>query len=200
MDEKKLNTKERILMESLKLFSTNGFEAVSIRTIAAMVGIGNSALYKHFASKQAIFDAIVECSKERYLRQCTNAVSAEIRGMEQLKELCLGMFRYQTSDEWIVMFRRMLMIEQFRDVKIAAIYKDFFVDIPLRRQVEIFKNLMEFGLMKEKNPEVLAMELYAPFFMYHTVQRDEKKLMELFKTHAEYFFENYVIKEEENGK
>ena len=196
MEEKKKNTKERILLESLKLFSTNGFEAVSIRTIAAMVGIGNSALYKHFASKQAIFDAIVELSKERYLDQCTNVVTSEIRGIEQLKGICLNMFRYQTSDEWTVMFRKMLMIEQFRNAKMAAIYKEFFVDIPLKRQIEIFKKLMEYGLMKNKNAEVLAMELYAPFYMYHTVWRDENELTELFETHAEYFFDNYINKEE----
>ncbi len=196
MEEKKRNTKERILFESLKLFSTNGFEAVSVRTIAAMVGIGSSALYKHFESKQAIFDAIVEISKERYLKQCLEAVSSKIRGLEQMKELCINMFRYQTSDDWIVMFRRMLLIEQNRDKKMAAIYKEFFIDIPIKRQVEIFNKLMEYGLMKDKKPEVLAMELYAPFYMYHAVQIDEKEQLELFKTHTEYFFENYIIQKE----
>ena len=94
------------------------------------------------------------------------------------------------------MFRKMLMIEQFRNAKMAAIYKEFFVDIPLKRQIEIFKKLMEYGLMKNKNAEVLAMELFAPFYMYHTVWRDENELTELFEAHAEYFFDNYINKEE----
>ena len=60
MPRLKGNAKEIIMEESLKLFSVYGFEAVSVRTIADKVGIGNSALYKHFESKQAIFDALVE--------------------------------------------------------------------------------------------------------------------------------------------
>lgn len=197
MEEKRKrgDTKEKILEESMRLFSVSGFDAVSIRTIAEAVGIGNSALYKHFASKQAIFDELVKVSKKRYLEKCTSVVTREIRGIEQVKEICLGMFRYQTGDEWIVMFRKMLIIEQFKNPQMAAIYKEFFVDIPMLRQKEIFTELIKAGLMKDKNPEVMSMELYAPFFMYHTVKRDEQELISLFEQHAEYFFENYIIKD-----
>ena len=190
-----MTTKERIIYESMKLFSINGFEAVSIRTIATEVGVTNSALYKHFNSKQAIFDAIVEQSKERYLKQCTNAVNSEIRGLDQMKEVCIGMYRYQTQDDWIVMFRRMLMIEQFKNPTMAEIYKKFFIEIPIKRQVEIFTTLMEQGLMKKRNPRVLSVELYAPFYMFHAVKYDDTELMQIFEDHAEYFFENYIIPE-----
>ena len=174
-------TKERIIEESLKLFSVHGFDAVSIRSIADAVGIGNSALYKHFKSKQDIFDTLVEVSKKRYLGMCTDVVTEEIKGVEQVKRIIMTMFHYQTSDEWIVMFRRMLMIEQFKNPTMAAIYKEFFVDIPLQRQKAIFKQLIEAGIMKDRDPEVVAMELYAPMYMYHTVERDEQELKELFE-------------------
>lgn len=189
-----MTTKERILYESMKLFSVNGFEAVSIRTIAKEVNVTNSALYKHFATKQAIFDALVDFCKERYLGRCTEAVNVEIRGIEQMKEVCIGMFRYQTQDEWIVMFRRMLLLEQFKNPKMADIYHEFFLEIPMNRQCEIFQELIRQGLMKDREPKVLAMELYAPFYMYHAVKHDEKELLQLFEKHTEYFFENNVIK------
>ena len=64
MEEVKITTKERILEEALKLFSVSGFEGVTIRNIADAVEIRNSSLYKHFSSKQEIFDAIVEKAKE----------------------------------------------------------------------------------------------------------------------------------------
>lgn len=188
-----MTTKERILYESMKLFSVNGFESVSIRTIADEVGVTNSALYKHFKSKQEIFDAIVEQSKERYLKQCTDAVNAEIRGIDQMKEVCINMYRYQTHDNQIVMFRRILMIEQFKNSKMADIYKEFFIDIPMLHQQKIFEELIRQGLMKNRNPKVLSMELYAPFHMYHAVKHDEAELVQLFEQHAEYFFENNII-------
>ena len=64
-----MTTKEKILLESMKLFSVQGFAAVSVRTIAAAVGVRDSALYKHFKSKQEILDGIVEESKLRFLKK-----------------------------------------------------------------------------------------------------------------------------------
>ena len=47
----KRNTKELILLEALKLFADKGYEGVSVRDIAAEVGIRQSSLYKHFDRK-----------------------------------------------------------------------------------------------------------------------------------------------------
>ena len=44
---KSRNTKERILLEALKLFSNEGYEAVSVEQIAVAVGIKAPSLYKH---------------------------------------------------------------------------------------------------------------------------------------------------------
>ena len=175
MPRLKGNAKEIIMEESLKLFSVYGFEAVSIRDIADKVGIGNSALYKHFPSKQAIFEALVEELKARYLEQC-GSVTARIRGVEEVKDNCLRMFEYQTQNEWIVNFRQLLLIEKFRNPEMAALYREFFVDIPLNRQMEIFESLQKQGLMIEGDVRVFAMELYAPFYLYHFVEHDYQKL------------------------
>lgn len=44
-----MNTKERILQESLTLFSIRGYEAVSMREIGRSVGIKESSIYKHYS-------------------------------------------------------------------------------------------------------------------------------------------------------
>ena len=54
------DTKQRILEKSLELFSTKGYDAVSVGEIAKAVGIKAPSLYNHFPSKQAIFGAILE--------------------------------------------------------------------------------------------------------------------------------------------
>ena len=53
-------TRRRILSESLKLFSKNGFHGASVRDIARSVGLTEAALYYHFPSKQAIVTALYE--------------------------------------------------------------------------------------------------------------------------------------------
>lgn len=186
-------TKEKILLESMKLFSVQGFDSVSIRTIAAAVGVTNSALYKHFSSKQAIFDALVENSKKRLLEKYCELDVMNTK-VESLKDMCLRMFTFQTEDEWVTMFRRMLVIEQFKNPLMATTYREFFIDMPVQGQAKIFAIMIQAGHIKDKNPEVMAMELYAPFFLYHTIEVDKAKLEPLFCQHIDNFLEMYIKK------
>ena len=195
MGRKKGNTRDRIMEEALMLFSANGFDGVSVKMIADEVGIGPSALYKHFKGKQEIFDSIVESSRQNYMEHAEQ-ITAQIRGIEAVREMCLSMFEYQTKDPWIVAFRRLLLIEKFKNPDMAELYKKFFVDIPLDTEEKIFRELQSQGLMVEGNPRVFAMELYAPFYLYHFVEYEESELLPLFEEHAEHFFRTHFIRKE----
>lgn len=191
MGRKRGDTKEKIMQEALKLFSVNGFDAVSIRTIADAVGIGNSALYKHFTSKLEILQAIVDYSKSYFLKVSCEQMSGK-KDVDELKESCLKMFKFQTQDEWIVMFRRLLMIEQFKNPDMAEIYRNFFIELPVQSQAQLFLQLMEAGIMKKKNARMLAMELYAPFFLYHTAAESREDIVELLQCHVANFYEENI--------
>ena len=60
------DTKERILETALALFAQSGYLGTSMHDIAKELGITKGALYKHYASKQAIFDAIVKSTAAQY--------------------------------------------------------------------------------------------------------------------------------------
>ena len=64
-----MDTKRKILDEALTLFSEKGYANVYVADIAEMVGIKAPSLYKHYKSKQAIFDAIVEEMNQRFVKQ-----------------------------------------------------------------------------------------------------------------------------------
>lgn len=53
------NTKTRILTTAISLFAKSGFSAVSMREIAKAAGISAPALYNHFDSKEALYQAAV---------------------------------------------------------------------------------------------------------------------------------------------
>ncbi|WP_235210923.1 TetR/AcrR family transcriptional regulator [Nocardia brasiliensis] len=53
------DTKAALSSAALRLFARNGYAGTSIRSIAREVGLSESVLYAHFASKQAIFDAVL---------------------------------------------------------------------------------------------------------------------------------------------
>ena len=56
----KNDTYTEILKNAKQEFLQNGFDKASMRSIAAMTGITAGALYKHFPSKAAIFEALVQ--------------------------------------------------------------------------------------------------------------------------------------------
>ncbi|MBW2493378.1 MAG: helix-turn-helix transcriptional regulator [Deltaproteobacteria bacterium] len=57
-------TRELILREASRLFAARGYLGTSTREIAAAVGIQQPSLYNHFASKQAIAEALLDYDLE----------------------------------------------------------------------------------------------------------------------------------------
>jgi AcrR family transcriptional regulator len=54
-----VGTKRQILEAARAAFDQGGMEAVSLRDIARAVGITPMAIYRHYANKQALIDALV---------------------------------------------------------------------------------------------------------------------------------------------
>ena len=77
---KQLSTKERIRTEALHLFAQYGYDAISVAQIAKAVGIQAPSLYKHYASKEDIFLAIIKEMEKRYAQHAA--------GMQRKTESC----------------------------------------------------------------------------------------------------------------
>jgi AcrR family transcriptional regulator len=58
--EKGLTTRHRILSAATRLFADKGYEQTSIEALLDELGISRGALYHHFSSKEAIFEAVFE--------------------------------------------------------------------------------------------------------------------------------------------
>ena len=54
------NTKERILEAALEMFSQNGYAGTNIRELSASLGLVKSGVYKHYESKEAIWNALLD--------------------------------------------------------------------------------------------------------------------------------------------
>ena len=62
---KRPDRKTQILTEASRLFSTEGFDRVTVKHLAEAVGISEPALYRHFSSKEAVYDAVLESIEAR---------------------------------------------------------------------------------------------------------------------------------------
>jgi AcrR family transcriptional regulator len=54
------NTRNLILDAAESLFARQGYQATTIKLVAEQVGVKGPALYKHFASKRALFEEVLE--------------------------------------------------------------------------------------------------------------------------------------------
>jgi len=52
--------RERILRSAVELLAVRGFEAMTMRMLGDAVGLDNSSLYRHFASKAELADAVLD--------------------------------------------------------------------------------------------------------------------------------------------
>ena len=175
-----MDTKSRILDEALTLFSGKGYANVYVGEIAKRVGIKAPSLYKHFRSKQAIFDAIIEEMKHRFLEE---AKALRIRGNdaaadagiyrslseEQMIRLGIDLFQYQLHDDYAKRFRKMLTIEQFHDPALGAVYTKQYIDDPLSYEGMLLGIMAEQGVLKTENAEIMTLHFYAPFYMLLTL-------------------------------
>jgi len=83
-----IRTKDRILHAAVRLFSDRGYDKVSMRDIAAAVGIKAASIYNHYASKEELLKSIYEFyttqqrqlfpSPEEHLRMAETASLAQL--------------------------------------------------------------------------------------------------------------------------
>lgn len=172
----KRDTKREILMAALALFSVDGYEGVSVKRIADAVGIKDSSLYKHFRSKQEIFDSLLEEMNRQFadivetsqIPSGDPVVMAEQYGESDLmwlQKTCETIFLFFLRDPYASKFRRMLMIEQYKNSQAAEILRSFFIDIALDFQARLFGELSRQGYMHAADPHVMALQFYAPFYL-----------------------------------
>jgi AcrR family transcriptional regulator len=67
--------RESILAAAQGLFASKGFHGVSVDEIARTVNVSPAILYRHFASKQSLYDAVLEkfsCQRQSYVDTIVN--------------------------------------------------------------------------------------------------------------------------------
>lgn len=170
---KQEDTRKRIIEKALELFSTRGYDAVSVGEIAKSVGIKAPSLYNHFPGKQAIFDAIVEETALQYQRD-TDRIDIHVQNVAQdipvfteitedaLFEKVRQIFEYSLHNETVSRFRRMMTIEQFRSPELSALYSRRYVERMVAYHAGIFRSLIASGELRAEDPDTMAMMYIAP--------------------------------------
>lgn len=201
-----MTTKEKILNEALTLFAEKGYNAVSVGDIATAVGIKAPSLYKHYKSKQDIFNAIVDKMEKNYNKQ---AVALKMNGNDfnidanifssvsedTFIQMGIGLFQYFLHDNYACKFRKMLTIEQFHDNELSILYSKQYIEDPLSYQSSLLALISTKGLLKQADSNIMALHFYSPIYMLLTVcdrhPERESEALQLIEKHIRQFNDIY---------
>ena len=196
---KKGNTKERLIMAALDLFSVKGYEGTTVEEIASYVGIKAPTMYKYLSGKEALLQALVEQADNEY----KNGMEQNLRGHDkissgkELKEFALRSVVFTINNEIAVKMRRLFTIEQFRSERFASLATRHHVIYMRSIYSSIFKDLMDKGVMIKGDNDIFALEFTAPVtLMLQLSDRQPEKREEALETverHFDAFIERYFL-------
>ena len=188
------DTKERILATALELFSQNGYAGTNIRELTAALGLVKSSMYKHFASKEDIWNALLDEMIAYYAARFGSAehLLPVPDSLEGLVGMTLRMADFTIHDARIVMTRKLLTIEQFRDDRARALATKHFLTGLKEMFTHVFAGMMEKGLLRRDDPGMVAFAYTAPISaLIHLCDREPEKTDEALR-HIEAFSRHFI--------
>ncbi len=176
------DTKKLISETALELFAQNGYLGTSMSDIAGQLGITKGALYKHYASKQEILDSITERMNNNDYERAEEYEMPETEPdgfaedymhtpIEKIRAYSLAQFDYWTKERFPSNFRRMLTLEQYRDQKLARLYRDYLAAGPAEYTAAVFRKLTD----SDEAAMQLALEFYGPMFLLYSIYDDAEE-------------------------
>ena len=158
------DTKERILDAALEMFSKNGYAGTNIRELSASLGLVKSGIYKHYESKEAIWNALLDAMVAYYGERFGSSehLPPVPDSTEALIELTMQMVNFTIHDEKVIMTRKVLTLEQFRDSRARELATKHFLTGLTEMFTRIFTGMMEKGLLRQDDPKMLAFSYTAP--------------------------------------
>ena len=158
------DTKERILAAALDMFSQKGYAGTNIRELAA--------------SKEEIWNALLDemiaYYDERFGSPANHPPAPD--SLEGLTEMTMRMVDFTIHDEKIIKTRKLLTIEQFRDERARDLATKHFYTGLRDMFAPVFKEMMDRGLLRKDDPEMLAFAYTAPISaLIHLCDREPGK-------------------------
>ena len=189
------DTKERILAAALDMFSQNGYAGSNIRELAGSLGMGKSSMYRHFESKEEIWNALLDELIAYYEARFGSKehLPPVPDSPEELVDLTMRMVDFTVHDETVIKTRKMLTIEQFRDERARDLATKHFLTGLTDMFTQLFAGMMDKGLLRRDDPAMLAFAYTAPISaLIHLCDREPAKADEAMAQIAS--FSRYFMK------
>ena len=126
-------------------------------------------MYKHFESKEAIWNALLDEMIAYYDARfgSTEHLPPVPDSLEALVAMTMRMVDFTVHDEKIVMTRKLLTIEQFRDDRARALATKHFLTGLSEMFTHVFSGMMDRGAASPRRPRHAGLRLHRPHLRAH---------------------------------
>ena len=163
-------TRQAILDAALDLFAEKGYFGTSLRDVATAVGVRESALYNYFASKDALFDALITAHQHTKLERLSPLVDGPIADgralLEQFALASLEAFAEPREQK----LHRILMSDGIRLAKVGRINLYERMSSGRERLHELLRRLIREGWLRRADVAVLGIAFFSPLFMWRQLR------------------------------
>ena len=187
-------TKEKILDAALVSFVENGYKGTNLRDFAAGMGLSKSALYRHYESKEAIWNALLDKMEAYYNDRFGSPehLPKIPTSCEELLSLVMHMVDFTIHDEKVILTRKLLLTEQFHDDRIKRLATEHFMNDTKAIFKSIFEKMIDAGLLIAEDPDMLALAFTAPITsLIHYCDREPEKEPEIMRQ-IESFVKHFI--------
>ena len=175
------DTKDRILTAALEMFAQKGYEGTNIRELSASLGLVKSAIYKHYESKEAIWNALLDRMIAYYGERFGSPehLPPVPDSPEEFVAMTMRMADLTIHDEQIVKTRKVLTLEQFRDDRACELATKHFLTGLTEMFTHILAGMMDKGFIRHDDPAMLAFAYTTPISaLIHLCDREPEKAEE----------------------
>ena len=163
-------TRQLILDAALDLFAEKGYFGTSLRDVATAVGVRESALYNYFASKDALFDALMTAHQHTKLERLSPLVDGPIADgralLEQFALASLEAFAEPREQK----LHRILMSDGIRLAKVGRINLYERMSSGRDQLHELLRRLIREGWLRRADVAVLGIAFFSPLFMWRQLR------------------------------
>jgi AcrR family transcriptional regulator len=163
-----MDIKQKLESAALRMFSQNGYAAVSVRDLSKAVGRRETCVYHYFRNKRDLLGSLAAEFETR-----TKAVIGELRGrLKQAETIDRAAFMrlsgeflsHYLTEPYFVQFTRILLIEQANDESLHRMYTNYLFMIPLIYMKDLFTRAEKTGAY---SVDFLSTSYYGTLLLYY---------------------------------
>lgn len=165
----KKETSETILEVSTTLFARQGYDAVSMREIAAAVGVRAAALYYHFPDKSNLYLSAMKYAFSNVMTTSIWALTEDAQPLVRLKRFVVALIKDMTKNpDLLLLIQRERLADDPDRLKLLM---DEVFSKPISALIDVVRDLAP-----ERDPFMLA-ESIAGLVMHHLESGSIRRFM-----------------------